>query len=160
MSLCYVPLILSFLYKLLELLSNPPGTMHEIPLTTCYTLSLSSNLFIAMKHHISFITCWLLLWYQVLEFLSNPCRKTRHHISIYVTNMYMYPCCLYSIILMNLLFFDNCLLLCQVLEFLSNPSGETRHEEREQALLELLNAGDLLQVDHERLLQLAEGAKL
>ncbi|XP_030829831.1 vacuolar protein sorting-associated protein 8 homolog [Strongylocentrotus purpuratus] len=53
----------------------------------------------------------------------------------------------------------NRMLFEQVLEFLSNPSGETRHEEREQALLELLNAGDLLQVDHERLLQLAEGAK-
>ncbi|XP_072180793.1 vacuolar protein sorting-associated protein 8 homolog [Diadema setosum] len=55
--------------------------------------------------------------------------------------------------------FVNRMLFEQVLEFLSNPTGEARHEEREQALLELLSAGDLLQVDPQRLLQLAEGAK-
>ena len=48
----------------------------------------------------------------------------------------------------------------QVLEFLSNPDDETRHEEREQALLQLVNAGGLEQVDQQKLLRLAEGAKL
>ena len=47
----------------------------------------------------------------------------------------------------------------QVLEFLSNPGDESRHEERQQALLELLNAGGLQQFDDGRLLTLAENAK-
>ncbi|XP_072048156.1 LOW QUALITY PROTEIN: vacuolar protein sorting-associated protein 8 homolog [Amphiura filiformis] len=58
-----------------------------------------------------------------------------------------------SSILVNRLLFE------QVLEFLADPSNETRHSEREQALLELLNAGGLQQVDNEKLLRLAEDAK-
>ncbi|XP_022112058.1 vacuolar protein sorting-associated protein 8 homolog isoform X1 [Acanthaster planci] len=53
----------------------------------------------------------------------------------------------------------NRLLFEQVLEFLSNPDDETRHEEREQALLQLVNAGGMEQVDQQKLLRLAEGAK-
>ncbi|XP_033629373.1 vacuolar protein sorting-associated protein 8 homolog [Asterias rubens] len=53
----------------------------------------------------------------------------------------------------------NRLLFEQVVEFLSNPADETRHEEREQALLQLVNAGGLEQVDQQKLLRLAEGAK-
>ncbi|XP_069107470.1 vacuolar protein sorting-associated protein 8 homolog isoform X1 [Argopecten irradians] len=53
----------------------------------------------------------------------------------------------------------NRVLFDQVLEFLSNPSDESRHEERQQALMELLHAGGLLQIDEERLLYLAENAK-
>jgi site-specific recombinase XerD len=48
----------------------------------------------------------------------------------------------------------------QVLEFLSNPDDESRHEERQQALMELLRAGGLIQIDEERLLYLVENAKL
>jgi hypothetical protein len=47
-----------------------------------------------------------------------------------------------------------------VLEFLSNPDDESRHEERQQALMELLRAGGLIQIDEERLLYLVENAKL
>ncbi|XP_077997967.1 vacuolar protein sorting-associated protein 8 homolog isoform X1 [Glandiceps talaboti] len=53
----------------------------------------------------------------------------------------------------------NRLLFEQVLEFLSNPDDESRHEERQQALLELLNAGGLQQVNESRLLTLAENAR-
>ncbi|XP_070570211.1 vacuolar protein sorting-associated protein 8 homolog isoform X2 [Ptychodera flava] len=53
----------------------------------------------------------------------------------------------------------NRLLFEQVLEFLSNPNDESRHEERQQALLELLNAGGLQQVNEHKLLKLAESAK-
>nr|XP_006819234.1 PREDICTED: vacuolar protein sorting-associated protein 8 homolog [Saccoglossus kowalevskii] len=53
----------------------------------------------------------------------------------------------------------NRLLFEQVLEFLSNPDDEGRHEERQQALLELLNAGGLQQVNENRLLSLAENAR-
>ena len=35
----------------------------------------------------------------------------------------------------------------QVLESLANPNDTTRHEERQQALLELLNAGGLAHFD-------------
>ena len=52
------------------------------------------------------------------------------------------------------------LFMLQVLEFLADPNNDTRHSEREQALLELLNAGGLQQVDNEKLLRLAEDAKL
>lgn len=46
-----------------------------------------------------------------------------------------------------------------MLEFLSNPNDESRHEERQQALMELLQAGGLQQIDEEKLLYLAENAK-
>ncbi|XP_078620345.1 vacuolar protein sorting-associated protein 8 homolog isoform X1 [Branchiostoma floridae x Branchiostoma japonicum] len=53
----------------------------------------------------------------------------------------------------------NRLLFEQVLEFLASPEDDSRHEERQQALLELLNAGGLQQVDEEKLLSLAENAR-
>ncbi|KAL3853951.1 hypothetical protein ACJMK2_013245 [Sinanodonta woodiana] len=53
----------------------------------------------------------------------------------------------------------NRVLFEQVLEFLCNPDDESRNEERQQALMELLQAGGLQQVQEERLLYLAEQAK-
>ncbi|KAG8190625.1 hypothetical protein JTE90_017889 [Oedothorax gibbosus] len=53
----------------------------------------------------------------------------------------------------------NRLLFEQVLEHLTNPGDETRMEERQQALMELLQAGGLAQVNEERVLALAEKAK-
>ena len=50
--------------------------------------------------------------------------------------------------------------MLQVLEFLANPEDDSRHEERQQALMELLQAGGLKQVDEETLLSMAENAKL
>ncbi|CAB3988597.1 vacuolar sorting-associated 8 homolog [Paramuricea clavata] len=47
----------------------------------------------------------------------------------------------------------------QVLEYLSNPEDMVRHNEREQALLELLDSGALKQFDEERILVLAENGK-
>jgi len=47
----------------------------------------------------------------------------------------------------------------QVLEFLASPSDSARHEERQQALMELLQAGGTSQCDEGRLLQLALQAK-
>lgn len=49
---------------------------------------------------------------------------------------------------------------CQVLEFLANPEDESRHEERQQALMELLQAGGLAQFNEGRLLSLAHTARL
>ncbi|RMX42196.1 hypothetical protein pdam_00017314 [Pocillopora damicornis] len=46
-----------------------------------------------------------------------------------------------------------------VLEYLANPDDDSRHEERQQALLELWNAGGLKQFDDARILVLAENAK-
>lgn len=51
------------------------------------------------------------------------------------------------------------LLFDQVLEYLSQPGEETRREERQQALLELLQAGGLVAVDRDRLLRLAHQAR-
>lgn len=48
----------------------------------------------------------------------------------------------------------------QVLEYLTNPDDETRMEERQQALLELLQAGGFVGIEDNRLLQLSEKAKL
>ncbi|XP_015748737.1 PREDICTED: vacuolar protein sorting-associated protein 8 homolog [Acropora digitifera] len=53
----------------------------------------------------------------------------------------------------------NKILFEQVLEYLSNPDDDSRHEERQQALLELWNAGGLQQFDDARILVLAENAK-
>ncbi|XP_077501236.1 LOW QUALITY PROTEIN: vacuolar protein sorting 8 [Amblyomma americanum] len=50
------------------------------------------------------------------------------------------------------------LLFEQVLEHLTHPGDETRREERQQALLELLQAGGLASIDQEHLLNLAEQA--
>jgi len=51
----------------------------------------------------------------------------------------------------------------QVLESLCSSAegeSESRHEERQQALIELLNAGGLEHFNEDRLLRLAENAKL
>uniref|UniRef100_K1R9K0 Vacuolar protein sorting-associated protein 8-like protein n=1 Tax=Magallana gigas TaxID=29159 RepID=K1R9K0_MAGGI len=53
----------------------------------------------------------------------------------------------------------NRVLFEQVLEFLANPEDDSRHEERQQALMELLQAGGLQQVNEEKLLSMAENAK-
>ncbi|XP_013089193.2 vacuolar protein sorting-associated protein 8 homolog [Biomphalaria glabrata] len=53
----------------------------------------------------------------------------------------------------------NKVLFEQVLEFLANPEDESRHEERQQALMELLQAGGLAQFNEGRLLSLAHTAK-
>ncbi|CAN7990373.1 unnamed protein product [Ixodes hexagonus] len=53
----------------------------------------------------------------------------------------------------------NRLLFEQVLEYLTNPDDETRMEERQQALLELLQAGGFVGIEDGRLLQLSERAK-
>ncbi|XP_035826479.1 vacuolar protein sorting-associated protein 8 homolog isoform X2 [Aplysia californica] len=53
----------------------------------------------------------------------------------------------------------NRVLFEQVLEFLANPEDESRHEERQQALMELLQAGGLAQFNEGRLLSLAHTAK-
>lgn len=53
----------------------------------------------------------------------------------------------------------NQILFEQVLEYLANPDDDSRHEERQQALLELWNAGGLKQFDDSRILVLAENAK-
>ncbi|XP_028409020.1 vacuolar protein sorting-associated protein 8 homolog [Dendronephthya gigantea] len=53
----------------------------------------------------------------------------------------------------------NKVLFEQVLEYLSNPEDMVRHNEREQALLELLDSGALRQFDEERILVLAENGK-
>lgn len=47
----------------------------------------------------------------------------------------------------------------QVLESLCASGEESRHEERQQALLELLNAGGLQHFDEDRLIAMADGAK-
>lgn len=47
----------------------------------------------------------------------------------------------------------------QVLESLCASGEESRHEERQQALLELLNAGGLQHFDEDRLIEMADGAK-
>ncbi|GFR94592.1 vacuolar protein sorting-associated protein 8-like protein, partial [Elysia marginata] len=53
----------------------------------------------------------------------------------------------------------NRVLFEQVLEFLANPEDESRHEERQQALMELLQAGGLAQFNEDRLLHLAHTAQ-
>ncbi|BFY99915.1 hypothetical protein BsWGS_02955 [Bradybaena similaris] len=53
----------------------------------------------------------------------------------------------------------NRVLFEQVLEFLANPEDESRHEERQQALMELLQAGGLSQFNEGRLLSLAHTAR-
>ncbi|GFO47915.1 vacuolar protein sorting-associated protein 8-like protein [Plakobranchus ocellatus] len=53
----------------------------------------------------------------------------------------------------------NRVLFEQVLEFLANPEDESRHEERQQALMELLQAGGLAQFNEDRLLHLAHTAE-
>ncbi|GIY41646.1 vacuolar protein sorting-associated protein 8 homolog [Caerostris extrusa] len=61
-------------------------------------------------------------------------------------------------IMVNRLLFEQ-IQLKLVLEHLTNPGDETRIEERQQALMELLQAGGLAQVNEERVLALAERVK-
>ncbi|XP_069081916.1 vacuolar protein sorting-associated protein 8 homolog isoform X1 [Pleurodeles waltl] len=55
--------------------------------------------------------------------------------------------------------FVNRVLFDQVLEFLCSPDDDSRHSERQQVLLELLQAGGIVQFDENRLIFLAEKAK-
>ncbi|XP_051787223.1 vacuolar protein sorting-associated protein 8 homolog [Erpetoichthys calabaricus] len=55
--------------------------------------------------------------------------------------------------------FVNRKLFDQVLEFLCTPNDDSRHTERQQVLLELLQAGGVVQFEESRLLVLAEKAK-
>ena len=47
-----------------------------------------------------------------------------------------------------------------MLEFLANPNDCSRLEERQQALMDLIQDGGLQQFDEGRLVRLAENAKL
>ncbi|RMC02230.1 hypothetical protein DUI87_21397 [Hirundo rustica rustica] len=47
----------------------------------------------------------------------------------------------------------------QVLEFLCSPDDDSRHSERQQVLLELLQAGGIVQFEESRLIQMAEKAE-
>ncbi|KFO56334.1 Vacuolar protein sorting-associated protein 8, partial [Corvus brachyrhynchos] len=49
--------------------------------------------------------------------------------------------------------------LAQVLEFLCSPDDDSRHSERQQVLLELLQAGGIVQFEESRLIQMAEKAE-
>ncbi|XP_069471841.1 vacuolar protein sorting-associated protein 8 homolog isoform X2 [Ambystoma mexicanum] len=55
--------------------------------------------------------------------------------------------------------FVNRVLFDQVLEFLCSPDDDSRHSERQQVLLELLQAGGIVQFEETRLILLAEKAK-
>jgi len=48
----------------------------------------------------------------------------------------------------------------QVLEYLTSPADEARTEERQQALLELLQAGGMKHFDPQKLLEKSRKAKL
>ncbi|NWS22506.1 VPS8 protein, partial [Pachyramphus minor] len=48
---------------------------------------------------------------------------------------------------------------CTVLEFLCSPDDDSRHSERQQVLLELLQAGGIVQFEESRLIQMAEKAE-
>ncbi|XP_044290678.1 vacuolar protein sorting-associated protein 8 homolog isoform X2 [Varanus komodoensis] len=55
--------------------------------------------------------------------------------------------------------FVNRTLFDQVLEFLCSPDDDSRHSERQQVLLELLQAGGIVQFEESRLVQMAEKAE-
>ncbi|KAJ8003390.1 hypothetical protein DPEC_G00147830 [Dallia pectoralis] len=72
--------------------------------------------------------------------------------------------CLFTFLARQLAKPDNTLfvnrkLFDQVLEFLCSPDDDSRHTERQQVLLELLQAGGVIQFDEGRLLGLAEKAE-
>uniref|UniRef100_A0A6Q2Z9G5 Vacuolar protein sorting-associated protein 8 homolog n=1 Tax=Esox lucius TaxID=8010 RepID=A0A6Q2Z9G5_ESOLU len=72
--------------------------------------------------------------------------------------------CLFTFLARQLAKPDNTLfvnrkLFDQVLEFLCCPDDDSRHTERQQVLLELLQAGGVVQFDEGRLLRLAEKAE-
>ncbi|KAK4820172.1 hypothetical protein QYF61_021444, partial [Mycteria americana] len=53
----------------------------------------------------------------------------------------------------------NLYIFAQVLEFLCSPDDDSRHSERQQVLLELLQAGGIVQFEESRLIQMAEKAE-
>uniref|UniRef100_A0A8C5LL45 Vacuolar protein sorting-associated protein 8 homolog n=1 Tax=Jaculus jaculus TaxID=51337 RepID=A0A8C5LL45_JACJA len=55
--------------------------------------------------------------------------------------------------------FVNRTLFDQVLEFLCSPDDDSRHSERQQVLLELLQAGGIVQFEESRLISMAEKAE-
>ncbi|XP_053326950.1 vacuolar protein sorting-associated protein 8 homolog isoform X2 [Spea bombifrons] len=55
--------------------------------------------------------------------------------------------------------FVNRVLFDQVLEFLCSPDDDSRHSERQQVLLELLQAGGVVQFEENKLIHLAERAQ-
>nr|XP_020861360.1 vacuolar protein sorting-associated protein 8 homolog isoform X6 [Phascolarctos cinereus] len=55
--------------------------------------------------------------------------------------------------------FVNRTLFDQVLEFLCSPDDDSRHAERQQVLLELLQAGGIVQFEESRLIRMAERAE-
>ncbi|XP_060028078.1 vacuolar protein sorting-associated protein 8 homolog isoform X2 [Erinaceus europaeus] len=55
--------------------------------------------------------------------------------------------------------FVNRTLFDQVLEFLCSPDDDSRHSERQQVLLELLQAGGIVQFEETRLIRMAEKAE-
>ncbi|XP_042313799.1 vacuolar protein sorting-associated protein 8 homolog isoform X4 [Sceloporus undulatus] len=55
--------------------------------------------------------------------------------------------------------FVNRTLFDQILEFLCSPDDDSRHSERQQVLLELLQAGGIVQFEENRLIQMAEKAE-
>uniref|UniRef100_A0A6I8P0M9 Vacuolar protein sorting-associated protein 8 homolog n=1 Tax=Ornithorhynchus anatinus TaxID=9258 RepID=A0A6I8P0M9_ORNAN len=55
--------------------------------------------------------------------------------------------------------FVNRTLFDQVLEFLCSPDDDSRHSERQQVLLELLQAGGIVQFEENRLIRMAEKAE-
>uniref|UniRef100_A0A2R9BZH8 Vacuolar protein sorting-associated protein 8 homolog n=1 Tax=Pan paniscus TaxID=9597 RepID=A0A2R9BZH8_PANPA len=55
--------------------------------------------------------------------------------------------------------FVNRTLFDQVLEFLCSPDDDSRHSERQQVLLELLQAGGIVQFEESRLIRMAEKAE-
>uniref|UniRef100_A0A5F8G9M9 VPS8 subunit of CORVET complex n=1 Tax=Monodelphis domestica TaxID=13616 RepID=A0A5F8G9M9_MONDO len=55
--------------------------------------------------------------------------------------------------------FVNRTLFDQVLEFLCSPDDDSRHSERQQVLLELLQAGGIVQFEESRLIRMAERAE-
>jgi hypothetical protein len=48
----------------------------------------------------------------------------------------------------------------KIVEFLTNSEDKTRFEERQQALLDLIQADNKLNLDNDKLLRMAEKAKL
>ncbi len=55
--------------------------------------------------------------------------------------------------------FDSFILL-KIVEFLTDSEDKTRFEERQQALLDLIQADNKLNLDDDKLLRMAEKAKL
>jgi hypothetical protein len=59
----------------------------------------------------------------------------------------------------SLFIFDSFILL-KIVEFLTDSEDKTRFEERQQALLDLIQADNKLNLDDDKLLRMAEKAKL